>query len=237
MPPIPSFQTVCTAKRVVAPGVFELRFTKPEGFAFRAGQYVMFDVPTVHDPNDVQVRAYSVASAPGESDLLFVIKLVANGRASAWVERVLQVGSSVTMRGPLGVLRFDAGSKPIVCVATGTGVAPFRSMIIEALGEESARTIDLYFGVRSGADVFWADEWRALESRHPRLRVHLSAMDGTPNWHGESGALQDMIRGRIAGGEVSVYLCGAPDIVKTLQEVCLHEWRIPKGDIHSESFI
>jgi ferredoxin-NADP reductase len=75
------FTTTCLSKRRIAPGVYELRFKKPETLAFIAGQFLLFDVPLAGKPDDIQPRAYSIASTPTENDLLFVIKLVPNGRA------------------------------------------------------------------------------------------------------------------------------------------------------------
>ena len=123
--PTPSHTLVCTSKEFIAPGTVELRFSKPEGFTFMPGQFLLFDVPLIGNPTDLQPRAYSIASTPEEDDLLFVVKLIPGGRFSRYCEEMLAVNDELTAKGPLG--RFVIDPLPdahIILLATGAGMAP-----------------------------------------------------------------------------------------------------------------
>lgn len=239
MKPNRSFTTTCLQNQCIAPSVYELRFGKPDTFSFASGQFVLFDVPLLDDANDIQPRAYSIASTPSEQDLLFVIKLVSNGRASRWIEQSLAEGMPVRMQGSFGNFRLDTTSeKPYLFIATGTGIAPLRSQILWALQEnKDIRPMHLLFGVLKREDLFWIEEWQKLEREYPNFHAHVSCLSGDADWHGETGSLQERLP-RILQiiPSPSVYICGAPVTVKELKEQCL-ALGIPKPDVHFESYV
>jgi hypothetical protein len=111
----PSYTVTCTYKKLIAPGVYEFAFTKPEGFTFKAGQFVLFDVPLLTNPTDMQARAYSIASTPEDLELLFAIKIVPGGRMSTFVEEALREGTTLTMKGPFGVFEILRSGGDGVC--------------------------------------------------------------------------------------------------------------------------
>ncbi len=218
--PLITYTTVCTFKKLIARGVYELRFTKPEGFTFIAGQFILFDVPLVDKPEDVQTRALSIASSPAEDDLLFVVKLLPGGRLGRWIEEVLAVGSSVTFKGPFGNFVLDRGSRPsppsrdpstslrtgatdplpqagegmkpggLFFIATGAGVAPFRPMVMEAAKNFPDRRIDILFGVRSEDDIFWNDWLEETSNKHTNVFYHIPLTQPSPSWTGHKGRVQ-----------------------------------------------
>lgn len=239
MKPNRSFITACLQKQCIVPSVYELRFGKPATLAFKPGQFVLFDVPLLENPADIQPRAYSIASTPTEQDLLFIIKLVPNGRASRWIEKALDIGTSVRMQGSFGAFTLDAApEKPYIFIATGTGIAPLRSQILWALKElKDTRQMHLLFGVLKPEDLFWADEWQKLEQEFSNFHAHISCLSGDADWHGETGSLQERLP-RIVQEipSPSVYICGAPVTVKELKEQAL-ALGIQKTDIHFESYV
>ncbi|HRH93140.1 MAG TPA: FAD-dependent oxidoreductase [Candidatus Peribacteria bacterium] len=238
---VPTFTITCTQKKLIAPGVYEIRFTKPEGFLFKAGQFVLFDVPLVADPANIQQRAYSIASTPAEPDLLFCIKLVDGGRASTWIVEQLKIGTQVMMKGPFGVfvLQPEKTPKNYLFICTGAGVAPFRGQIRHALEAGETRKMDLIFGARTSADLFWVKEFTELSEQYPNFFFHASLTSGEPDWHGHRGRVQVMAPQVIGGREQNtcVYICGAPDMVKDVKTHCIEQWGIPKADVHAEGYM
>lgn len=227
-----SFKTTCLKKTLIAPSIYELRFEKPSGFSFKAGQFVLFDVPLLDNATDIQPRAYSIASAPSETELLFVIKLVPNGRASRWIEHAVCAGTVIRMQGPFGAFTLDtANTKPYLFIATGTGIAPLRSQILSALRErKDTRSMQLVFGVLRRADLFWMQEWRALQREYPQLYVEACVLE-------EHGLMQEQIPRLVQDfGAVSLYICGAPETVNDVKTRCM-AWGVPKQDIHAESYV
>lgn len=235
----PSYQIECTAKSVIARDVVELKFKKPTGFAFRAGQFVLFDVPLIEKPDDIQTRAYSIASSPSENDLLFVAKLVPSGRFSRYCMEKISVGSTLTMKGPFGFFILDPlPGAHIIFAGTGTGLAPFRGQLISALESGDNRTIDLLFCVRERSDLFWMNEIAALRSKHQNLHIHVSLSQGPADWQGLRGRVQEHLPKMIKNPEQTLlYACGNPEMTKDVRKRAIEEWMIPKKQVHVEGYI
>lgn len=239
----PSYSVTCTKKNLIAPGVYEFAFPKPEGFTFKAGQFVLFDVPLLANPSDIQPRAYSIASAPSDAELLFVIKLLPGGRMSTYVEKELQVGTTMTFKGPFGLFTLkedDSANMMLAC--TGAGIAPFRSMVMEALAKGDARSIDLLFVVRNEEDFFWLDCFRDLAAKHPQFTLHLSLTQPKAGWQGLTGRVQQAIPqvSKVVQKNMSdilLYACGNPDMTKDVKALAIGPWGMPKERVHIEGYI
>lgn len=237
--PTQSYTITCTKKQEIAPQIFELAFTKPSGFDFKPGQFVLFDVPDVQDHTDIQPRAYSIASTPFEKELLFVIRMKdGGGRMTAWIDEVLEVGTEMTIKGPFGLFTLRDTSKRHVFIATGTGIAPFRAHVHWLLGHEHMqRRIHLIFGVRKKEDLFWQKEFDALEAAHPNFRFH-TALSRESDKHGHQGRVQTIIPGIIEDfSDAHIMICGNPAMVNDIKKHCLEDWGVPKEDVHWESYI
>lgn len=238
--PLPTYRIRCLGKAHIAPKVYELRFTKPEGFAFKPGQFLLFQIPKVDKSEDLQVRSLSIASSPKEEHLLFCMKMKEGGRISRWMEELLEVGMEVTMQGPLGVFTLDRKTdKPYVFLATGTGVSPIRSHLKWALEEQGdPRPMHLVFCVREEQDLFWVDQFEALATRFPNFTFSISLTRGSDAWRGCRGRVYEVtptiIRDITAK---SLYICGAPAVVKDCKRVCMETWGLGKSDVHAEEFI
>lgn len=235
----PAYDIRCVGKTLVAPGVYDLSFEKPD-IAFRAGQFVLWDVPLLADPSDVQPRAYSIASAPGDPELRFVVKQVVNGRASAFVEHALEPGSILRVKGPFGRFTMDVeDGSPLVFVGTGTGVAPLRSQMRWTLKERNdTRSIHLVKGVLTADHFFWEDEWKALEKEHDNVCVHASFLSGEADWHGRTGTVHERLASlvRELPANPHVFLCGPADMVNSARTLCA-ELSIPERQVHWEQYV
>lgn len=237
--PIPRHTIVCTQKKLIAKDTYELRFTRPENWSFKSGQFILLDVPLLENPTDIQTRAYSIGSEPSESDILLAVKLKPNGRSSVWIDQVVDVSTNVTMQGPFGNFVLPAVShKPYLFLATGAGLAPFRAQIRELLTRNESHPIDLIFGVRDESEVFWAEEFLELSEKHERFSFHLTLTRAPESWTGHRGRVQTLVS-HIAPdvGNRIVYACGNPEMTKEVKPMALTEWGVPKQDLHVEGFI
>ncbi|OGJ77278.1 hypothetical protein A2398_03825 [Candidatus Peribacteria bacterium RIFOXYB1_FULL_57_12] len=238
--PTPTFTARCTSYRKIAHDVYEFTLATPQGFSFQAGQFVMFQVPLVESRSDVQGRAFSIASAPSEPELLFVAKIKQGGRAGRWISEVLTVGDDVLFQGPLGnfTLAPKAQEQQLLFLATCSGVAPLRSHIVEALHQGDTRPMDLVFCVRKDEDLFWADQLSALAQAHANLHLHLTLSQPSSSWKGHTGHVQDVAEEVIGNlAERSIYVCGGPEMVKAVRIRALEQWKIPKERVHSEDYV
>jgi len=237
--PLPTLIARCTGHHQIAHDVFEFTLTKPQGFTFKAGQFVMFLFPLVDNPADVQGRAFSIASAPSEKELLFVAKIKQGGRAGRWISEVLKEGDDVKLQGPLGVFTLaPAGESKLLFLATCSGIAPLRSHIVESLQRGDPRPMDLVFCVRTEEDLFWTKELQELAVAHPQLKVHVCLSRPTPSWKGLSGHVQDIASQVVPDiAERSIYVCGGPNMVKDVKAKALTVWGIPKERMHAEDYV
>lgn len=236
--PTPRYTIICTKKELIAPNVYELRFTKPSDMQFKAGQFLLFDAPLVENPADTQPRAFSIASTPAETDLLFCIKLKEGGRASRWIVEVVNVGTEVSVQGPLGLFTLRENDHELFFVATGAGIAPFRSQIKHALEQGDKRPMHLVFGVRQEEDFFWVHELKALADTHDNFRLHCTLSGPSEKWKGLKGRVQTVLPSILKEREKSsIYICGAPEMVNDVKKECLEKLKIPKAQIHAEGYI
>lgn len=236
---IPVHSITCTKKELIARDVYDVRFTKPEGFGFKPGQFVLFDVPLISNPADIQTRAFSLASTPAESELMVVAKLKAGGRASEWIEKALEVGMPVSMKGPFGNFKLDTQTdKDYLFVATSTGIGPFRPMILEALECGDKRRMDLIFGVRNEEDLFWKEELEKISQTYDNFFLHIALSGPSDAWTGHKGRVQTLVP-HVAQEffKKNIYVCGSPDMTKDLKMLCLEDWGVQKQDLHVEGYI
>jgi ferredoxin-NADP reductase len=159
---------------------------------FLAGQYVGFTYNGVP-------RAYSIANSPTEDELEICVRRVPDGKLSPQLCDDLTVGETVTVRGPYGELLLqDRSPRDIVFLATGTGVAPFKSIIDyvfetgrdEYKGEK--RDIWLFLGTAWLDDLPYREAFRERQRRHDNFHFVpcLSREQHLSDWDGESDYVQ-----------------------------------------------
>ncbi len=237
--PLPSFQITCTKNELIARDVYEVWFQKPADFHFKAGQYIMIDVPLIENENDIQVRAYSMASTDSNDNLVFAIKLISGGRMSRWIVERLKVGTTMRMQGPLGIFTLsDTSSRDVVMICTGTGNAPFISMLEKAIEMGDKRKFDIIYGVRCYEDLFWEEKLKTLEKQNKNIRVHMTLSQPSADWKGLQGYVQDIIPGlNLNLMEKEIYVCGSPIMTSVVKKLFLEEWGVPKAQLHVEGYI
>lgn len=163
-----------TQKNQLSSRVCQLSFALSEGqtFPFTAGQFVTMDLP-IGDKRQQRWRSYSLANAPNESGhITFCIGQVPSGAASNWLCS-REPGAVIRFKGPAGTFTYPE-SRPatVVMICTGTGVAPFRSMLLDLdrQGWPEQDTIHLIFGSRTIEDLLYAEEFLDLMQRRPNFR-------------------------------------------------------------------
>lgn len=230
------FQAPLLRKIPLTSDVFQFDFSL-EGLTvdFKAGQFFMLEV---NDEQGRVTRAYSVSSAPSNKAFFSLcVKLLPDGRGSRLL-RELEVGGMASFMAPFGHFFVeDAGfesTKNIVMVATGTGLAPFMSMLPDLFERGFFGKIDLYFGVRHAEDLFYVDDLRECESIHSNFKAHITLSQPTEGWTGLKGRVTDHLEG-LDYANIQVYICGNGDMVKGVKEM-MQEKGVAKEDLHWEQF-
>lgn len=223
------YSVTLLTKAVLAKDIFELRFTKPAGFDFVAGQFVQFRVP---DGEKFVLRSYSISSISTDAYLEFCIKILPDGKASTWFAQ-MAVGSTAELGVPRGMFVVQqAVDDPSYYIATGTGMAPVMSMVTTAAAADRLATAEVFFGVRSEEDLFWVDRLRALETDGGPLRVHITLSRPSESWVGLRGRVTDHLK---VDSTAHYYICGSIEMVKDVRAKLL-AGGVPTKNIHFEIF-
>lgn len=207
--------------------LFEL--PQDEAIQFVAGQYVQLVVPPYDKIKESVQRAYSMSSAPSDNrHVELLIRLVPGGIATTWVHTMLQEGNNVELIGPFGEFHVHDTPKTMLCVAGGSGMAPFKSMLYD-IAERNLypeKEIWYFFGARSKKDMFYLDEMTELQTRLPRFHFvpALSEPQSDDNWTGETGIITDVldryIKTTISNAKgFEGYLCGSPGMINACIKV------------------
>lgn len=220
------FSTQIIAKKLVTDHFLEIRFAKPAGFDYQAGQFLQLLVPPGATP-----RSYSLSSTPADDYLEFGVKLYEGGLASEYLQ-TLNVGDQVELKGSFG--RFvNTHPDPIVGVATGAGLVPIYGLLKHELQTKKNQVpMHLVFGVRSQADIFWLDRLEALAQSFANFSFVLTLSQPTPNWSGSTGRVTEHLK-TIPGARY--FICGNPEMVKDVRAQLLAQ-AVPATTIHLEIF-
>ena len=196
---------------------------------FQAGQYVQLVVPPYGEVAESVQRAYSMSSRPGDKKHVeLLIRLVPGGIATTWVHKYLKQGQQVEVVGAFGEFHIHDTPAAMICVAGGSGMAPFKSMLyhMNETGAFPEKEIWYFFGARSLRDMFYLDEMRELSARWPRFHFVAALSEPKPEdgWTGETGLITDVLdrylQGKVdAGKGLEGYLCGSPGMINACVNV------------------
>jgi len=151
---------------------FWIQIPEVESFDFKPGQFVTLDLP-IHEKTNKRWRSYSIASSPDGTNVFeLVIVLLEGGAGTTYLFNHIAVGSELTLRGPQGVFVLpDVIDKDLFLICTGTGVAPFRSMVQHINRYNiSHQNIYLIFGCRHVSDCLYGQELKKLEDKLPNYK-------------------------------------------------------------------
>jgi len=177
---------------------------------FRAGQFITMDLP-IHERRRKRWRSYSIANAPNEENTVeLAIAYYEGGLASEYLFKEVKEGDTITFKGPDGAFYLPPKIEhDLVFVCTGTGVAPFRSMIFDLEKRDfDGQNIHLIFGTRYENAILYRDEFEALAGRNPRFRYTV-ALSREENWEGVKGYVHQVYEAEYADKpDTRFYLCG-----------------------------
>ena len=137
--------------------LFKFRVTRPASFRFRSGEFVMIGLPNAEKP---VYRAYSIASPAWDEELEFFSIKVANGPLTEHLQKI-EPGDAVLMRKkPTGTLVNDAllPGKRVYMFSTGTGIAPFASLIRDPETYDKFEKVVLTHTCRQVAELKYGEE-------------------------------------------------------------------------------
>jgi ferredoxin-NADP reductase len=202
----------------IAPEVRHFVFEVPEveNFTFIPGQFVSMN--QVIDGKKI-TRAYSVASAPSETNRFeLCLNLVHEGLLSPRLF-AMQPGETIDIRPPLGMFVLRNPPRDSVLIATGTGIAPFRSILKGQLNAKS-QAFTLVFGVRYESHLMYRTEFEEMARQHPHFQFMPTLSRPDDSWTGRTGHVQAHLTEAIGERrDVDVFLCGLKLMVDDVRNI------------------
>ncbi len=170
---------------------FFIELSEFSNFEFKPGQFIILDLP-IHDKKNKRLRSYSIASAPNGTNVIeLVIVLLEGGLGTTYLFNQVSIGSEINYRGPLGhFIMPETLPQDLFLICTGTGIAPFRSMI-HYLHASNLFTINIHliYGTRVESDILYYKEFQEMQAQYPQLNYVpvLSRQD----WAGAKGYVHE----------------------------------------------
>lgn len=197
--------------RALSPNVVRLALALPDDhpLEYRPGQYVNILL------EDGRARSFSMASLPHGRTIDFHVRRTPGGVFTDRRLPNLLPGEPLQIELPLGsfFLRKD-DFRPLLMVATGTGLAPIKSILESLLDDPDCPPVTLYWGMRTEEDLYLHDEIQTWADRLCEFRyVPVLSRPGN-GWAGRRGHVQDIAIEDIPEfSEYAIYLCGSPEMV------------------------
>ncbi len=205
-----------------------LRLPPTANFKFLEGQYL--DVLQ----NSIR-RSYSIASTSSQKEITLLIKRFENGKMSEYWFNQAKENDLLRIEGPKGTFFLRDNSKPLLFLATGTGIAPIIS-ILKRLEEdpdyEQSQPIIVYWGARYPQEFIWQPEFK-------KLNVDFVQVCSKPNddWNGEIGYIQDIALQKQPGlVKFAVYACGSNAMIQSAKQL-FTEAGLPENQFYSDAFV
>ncbi|MCP5480360.1 MAG: NADH:ubiquinone reductase (Na(+)-transporting) subunit F [Spirochaetales bacterium] len=198
--------------------------------------YDHFDLWRYTVKNDEEIfRAYSMANHPAEGNIVMLNIRIATpppgmdvppGICSSYVFN-LKPGDKVTISGPYGEFFMKETDREMMYIGGGAGMAPLRSHIFDLFHtKKSKRKVSYWYGARSVREMFYEDEFRAIEKEFPNFSMHVAMSEPQPedNWTGYTGfihqvVLDNYLKDHPDPTEIEYYLCGPPMMLDAVQKM------------------
>ncbi len=238
--PAPRQLTATVAKLdFAAPDVaiLKLKLGLEDALSFVAGQYADFLLP------DGIRRSYSIANAPlstGVDELEFHIRHMPGGRFTDRLFAGLPAGTELQLEAPLGSFYLRETPHPAILLASGTGYAPIRSILLDLLPRALGRSVTLYWGARSRADLYSLAEAEELVRDHGGFTFVpvLSEAKAGDGWTGRTGFVHQAVMMDYPDLSAhQIYACGAPLMVEAARRDFTARCALPEDAFYADSFV
>jgi ferredoxin-NADP reductase len=207
------------------------RLERPQGYEYKAGQFTEVKL-------DGKSHIFTLASAPRESDLMFVTRMRKSEFKNSLDE--LTAGDSVRIAPADGDFVLEKGDEPVVFVAGGIGVTPVRSMVLDAAQTDAMQRMYFFYANHRPEDAAFLIELGHLAEE--KENFHLVPTMTRPDtsrmpWDGETGHIDaEMIRKHVPEMDSArYYVCGPPEMVDA-SESMLENAGVSEERIHAEHF-
>ena len=235
-----AYQTTLLGQTEVAEGTMAFQFEKPNGFVFKAGQYIDLTISgSQHGCSNGLTHTFSIASSPFDEELVVTTRM----RNTVFKQALSAspIGSGARIEGPMGSFGLHNNTaRPAVFLAGGIGIAPFLSMLSYATAEKLRHPILLFYANRYLQDAAFIDTLWKLERANPRFRFvpTLTRMtNGNGTWKGRTGHISsEMLFTQLGAVRGSIYYIAGPPTMVAATRRTLGDVGVDEDDIRTEEF-
>jgi glycine betaine catabolism B len=215
---------------------FFIKVHELENFDFKPGQFVTLDLP-IHEKPNRRWRSYSIASCPNGTNIFeLIIVLLDGGLGTTYLFNEVKIGSVLNFRGAQGVFYLpETIEKDLFLICTGTGIAPFRSMVQDIKNKNIAhKNIHLIFGCRTKEDLLYYDELKNLEKELTNFYYHPTLSREV--WDGDKGYVHSIYEKLCSNTqEANFWLCGWKNMIDEAK-IKIQALGYDKKSIHQEVY-
>lgn len=222
-----SLAAVVTAKKQLSPKVWQINARTELPLIYAPGQYAEFLTNFGRWPMSF--------AAPSDGHALEFLFDVSSRSPAARFAFDSPVNASFFLIGPFGRFTLvSSDTRPVLFIATGTGIAPLRAQLLHELQSVSARPVTLLFGNQNPDYMFFLDEFEALAAAHPRFTFIPVSAKASSAWTGATGLVTDAVERM--GPDIpylSAYVCGSLAMVQAVA-IQLFNLGLPPEHLHTE---
>lgn len=206
-----------------------LELIEPYRLEFTAGQYISLAI------GGGERRAYSIVSTPAVQHCVdLLVDVEPGGKGSTYLKN-LKPGDTVEFLAPLGMFTVADEAK-LLFVATGSGIAPFKSMLFDLLEEKKdPREIWLLWGLRKVEEMFWVEEWRQVNEYYANFHYRLMISKPPGMWPLVSGHVDRELNDVALDKNWGVYLCGNKEMIAEVEKMVQNRG-VLADKIHKEKY-
>ncbi len=195
-----------------------------EDFPFTPGQFITVDLP-ISEKRTERWRSYSIANPPRKGNVLELCISHQGGQASQYFFEKVREGTKLRFKGPSGTFVLpEVLPEELVMVCTGTGVAPFRSMIGYLYEQGFEGRVHLIFGTRYACDILYRKEFEVLQEDWPNFRYDV-VLSREKEWEGHKGHVHQLYMEAYSepSEERMFFLCGWTPMIDEAKEHLIKE--------------
>lgn len=233
------FNLSLKSKQQLSNDTYAFAFNKQNDFNFIPGQYMEWTLPHKNADSRGVRRYFSISSSPTEEDLMMTVKFYEP--SSSFKKKLIgfQSGSKITASQVAGDFTLPQNLKtPLVFIAGGVGIAPFRSMIQFLLDKNLSTDIILIYTNRTVNDILYADIFEKAVKNGVKTIYNLTDAQNVPvGWRGPTGYITpEKIQQLIPDYKQRIYYLSGPQLMVQNFESTLHQTGIPKSQIITDFF-
>lgn len=215
----------------------DLEMIEPKQLLYKAGQFVMLNIPPKLDQKRPTLRAYSIASdANDSSGFKLVVKLVPNGVGSEFI-RPLKNNAELGFTGPYGKLLFvEPPTEQVILLSTGAGISQHTSYLLTHGSKYPNTRFHMLIGVWNEKEIFYENILGEIKNRVKNFDYAFVLDKPLNKWTGLTGYVTNHIQ-KFDYKKINTtfYLCGNPAMVNNAVEGLKAEG-IDQSKIHAEAF-